>query len=244
MSNSSKKIKEDIKHDGDCDHCCLKDLCKLLGYGNEENGLPEGTLRHNQLLTKGETIYRHGDPFHSLFNVKSGSFMSLVNTDSNASQVLGFRLPGELVGAEGISNENYISTVRALENSKICEIDLNKVQESGLPKESIQKALISILSKEIARDYGIHAALIRQSAGQRLSAFILCISKRLEKHGIPHEEFKLNMSRGDIANYLGLAKESVSRLFAQFQKKEILKVRGKLLILKNIDKLKQIADQG
>ena len=72
----------------------------------------------------------------------------------------------------------------------------------------------------------------------RLAAFLNCLSERLKAHGMSGSEFKLNMSRGDIASYLGLATETVSRTLTKFQNEGMLTVSGKHFTLLDIEKLK------
>ncbi|TNF99006.1 MAG: cyclic nucleotide-binding domain-containing protein [Gammaproteobacteria bacterium] len=236
-SSRKNKLKE-----VSCDHCSLKDLCEVLGYGSDETNLPEGTLKKDQGIAKGETIFRMGDSFRSLFAVRAGSFKTLVSSDTDSEKVLSFHLAGELVGAEGLAQKHHSCTARALEPSSVCEINLERLEETGLPMETLHMAIISLLGKKIAFEHSINASLIRQSAETRLAAFIYCLSERLTAHGMPGLEFKLNISRADIANYLGLAMETVSRILKKFEKEGMLSVSGKHFNLKDMERLKYQAE--
>jgi len=240
VSNSTKNKSQEVA----CKHCGLDDLCKVLDYGEGEDDLPEGTLKRRQYVAQGETIFRAGDPFRSIFAIKSGSFKTLVSTDPDSEQVLGFHFVGELIGTEGLADGNYRCTARALETSSICEVNLGRLEETGRSVESLQQAIISLLGKEIAFEHSLSAALIRQSGEQRIAAFIVSLSDRLAARGMGGLEFKMNMSRADIASYLGLAKETVSRILAKFQKEGILSTRGKNLALKDTVRLKQLVNNS
>ena len=114
--------------------------------------------------------------------------------------------------------------------------------ESGVSKESIQQAIIAILGKEIAFNHSINASLIRQSSEQRLAAFLYCLYERMQSTGLSEAEFRLSMSRADISSYLGVAKETVSRILAKFQKQGIIDVDGKMFSLKDLEKLEELAE--
>jgi CRP/FNR family transcriptional regulator len=228
--------------DVECKHCRLEDLCKLLGYGEGEADIPAGTLKKGQHLIKGETIFRAGDPFRALFTIRSGAFKTLVSNETDSERVLGYHIPGELVGTEGMARESYTCTARALEKSKICEINLESLMESGVSKEAIQQAIIAILGKEIAFNHSVNASLIRQSSEQRLAAFLYCLYERMQSTGLSGAAFRLSMSRADISSYLGVAKETVSRILAKFQKQGIIDVDGKMFSLKDMEKLEELAE--
>ena len=217
-----------------CDHCGLDPICKAIDYGK---GLPEGILLRRQSVAKGETIYRSGDPFRSIFAVKSGSFMSLNNSENGSYQVLGFSFAGELIGAEGMAGGQYSNTVRALEHSSICELRLEPLHQSGQESIEVLQGLITLLGQEIASQYSLNTALVRQYGEKRLAAFIMGTSERLRNRGLPSTSFKLGMSRSDIASYLGISRETVSREITRLKRQGVCEIRGKQIELQNKEKL-------
>jgi CRP/FNR family transcriptional regulator len=210
-----------------CRSCSLDPLCLLLGYGEADSALPDGILLRRRPVARGESIFRFGDPFHSIFAVKSGSFKTLMPGQSGHDQIIGFYLPGEIIGTAGFAEGSYPCTARALEVSNICELRLDRLSESGKPAEVLQRAIIELLGKEVAFNNSLLSSLIRQSAEQRIGAFLLNLSERLEKRGKFSIEFTLGMSRSDIGSYLGLASETVSRVLTRFQKAGLLSLDKK-----------------
>jgi CRP/FNR family transcriptional regulator len=85
------------------------------------------------------------------------------------------------------------------------------------------------------------AALVRQNAEQRLAAFLISLSKRLQGRGFPPDLFNLRMSRSDIGSYLGLARETVSRLLTRFERQGLIHLRNKQLHLLDDAGLRLIA---
>ncbi|HEC15202.1 MAG TPA: cyclic nucleotide-binding domain-containing protein [Sedimenticola sp.] len=225
-----------------CADCTLDAICKLLDYANGGSAVPDGVLLRERPVARGETIFRIEDPFRSIFAVKSGSFKTLIPEAGGREQVVGFYLPGELLGAEGVTGGAYPCTARALESSRICELRMERLPETGRPLEALQQGLIEILGREVAFGHALMASLIRQSAEQRIAAFILNLSRRLERRGLAGRVFVLTMSRADMGSYLGLASETVSRVLARFQKAGVLTLQKKQVQVHAPERLADIAN--
>jgi len=90
-------------------------------------------------------------------------------------------------------------------------------------------------------DQDLLLLLSRKNAAERMAAFLLSLSLRFKQRGFSSTAFNLTMTRSDIGNYLGLAIETVSRLFSQFQKKGIIRVSDKLVEIINTDHLTELA---
>lgn len=226
-----------------CRDCSLDPLCALLDYANGSSETPEGILLRQRPIARGESIFRLADPFHSVFAVKSGSFKTLLPGPSGEEQVIGFHLPGEMIGAAGVAEGAYPCTARALEPSSICELRMERLEESGKSTEVLQRAIIELLGREVAFNSALLASLVRQSAEQRIGAFLLNISQRLQTRGKVGQEFVLSMSRSDIGSYLGLASETVSRVLTRFQKAGVLSLNRKRVELLDPDYLAGVAGE-
>lgn len=227
----------------ECNHCGLDPLCSILDYAEEESGVPQGVLLRRRPVARGETIFRKDDPFHSVFAVKSGSFKTYVPRFDRTDQVVGFHLLGELIGTEGMAQKSYPYTARALENSSVCELRLERLPETGRSLTDLQQAIIEMLGAEVAFNHELTASLVHQSSEQRIAGFILSLSRRLHRRALPAEEFNMAMSRSDIGNYLGLAGETVSRMLTKFQKSGLILINHKRIRLLNSQGLEVIASE-
>ncbi len=225
-----------------CQHCGLDAVCELLEYGNGEVELPQGVLFRRQPVTRGDTLFLSGDPFHSFFAVKSGSFKTVMAPPQGQEKVVGFHFSGEMVGTEGVAGDAYTCTARALESSLICELRLDRLRQVGGSKLELQSRIISILGQEVAFSHKLNVALIRQSSEQRLAAFILSISTRMNERGLSGENFRLSMSRSDIASYLGLASETVSRTLMKLRKLGVINIRNKQVQMLDPNALEALAN--
>ena len=232
----------EVEADGvECDDCALDPMCRILDYNQGENRPPDGILLRRQAVNRGNTLFLMGDPFRSIFAVKSGSFKTLIPLHQGGGQVIGIHLPGELIGAEALSTRRYSCTARALEPSSVCELRMARLEESGRSLEVLQRGVIELLGREVAFSHALSNSLIRQSGEQRVAAFLLNLSVRLDARGMHGAEFSLSLSRSDMASYLGLAGETVSRLLTKFQKVGALTIRHKHVCLKDRKLLEQFA---
>jgi CRP/FNR family transcriptional regulator len=185
-------------------------------------------------------LYRSGDVFESIYAVKSGSFKTSYFTEEGGEQVTGLHLPGELFGMDAIHSGHYCCSAVALERSSVCEIPFEQLEELGAQIPSLMRQTVRIMSKEIQRDK--RAMLItKHSAPGRLAAFLLGLSERYRERGFAARDFRLGMSRVDIGNYLGLADETVSRLFTRFQEEGLLAVERRHIRLLDLPRLQSVA---
>jgi CRP/FNR family transcriptional regulator len=99
-----------------------------------------------------------------------------------------------------------------------------------------------VVSKEITTDQRMLLLLGKRTAEERLAAFLLSLSSRYQSRGLSATAFNLPMSRQDIGNYLGLAIETVSRLFAHFQKGGLLTVNRRQIVLVDIVSLRALVE--
>ncbi|PLY12173.1 MAG: hypothetical protein C0631_17445 [Sedimenticola sp.] len=227
----------------ECEDCGLDPICAVLEYSEPESGVPEGILVRRQAVKRGETLFRRDQKFISFFAVKSGSFKAFVPQQDELDQIVGFHLAGELIGTEGMASGHYPYSVRALENSSVCELFLDRLPESGKALDEVQQAVIKLLGQEVAFNRELIASLVHQSAEQRIAGFILDIFRRLERRKMAEQGVTLTMSRGDIGNYLGLASETVSRVFTKFQNRGLLKLDHKMVWIQDLAVLEAISKQ-
>lgn len=221
-----------------CRNCSLGTLCLPMGLSSDDIEQLDGIVRRARPLHRGDYLFRKGERFRSLFVVKTGSVKTFAPGEDGGEQVLGFHLPGELIGLDAIEKEVHACSAKVLETSAICEVPYHRLTDLSSSIPSLQHQLYRILSKEIRQDIEMLLLLGKRSADERLAAFLLSISKRLGKRGLSPTDFYLSMSRHDIGNYLSLAVETVSRLFTRLQEEGLLKVDRKhveLLDLKAIE---------
>ncbi len=223
-----------------CEDCRLGNICLPRGLDLTEVVELNNIIGRGQPLSKGEILYHQGDNLHSFFAIHSGSLRSYTVTQDGAEQTLGFYLPGELVGLDGLENNDHSCTTVALETTSVCEIPFYHLQAlcSNLP--SLQRQMLHLLGKELSGEQDILLLLGTRSAEERLAVFLLSLSNRFFERGFSATEFNLSMSRHDISNFLGVAVETISRQFSHFDKKQILRVKHRNVKIIDMGKLEQI----
>jgi CRP/FNR family transcriptional regulator len=210
-----------------CQDCGLFQLCLPVGIAPCDLERLDRIIKRRRPLKRGDHLFNVNSPFQSIYAVRSGSIKTYVPTAEGNEQITGFHLPGELLGLDAISNGCHPCAAKALETTSLCEIPFEKLEELSEQIPSLQHQLLKIMSKEILHDHALLTLLGKKSADERLAALLLSLSERYQARGFSPYEFNLSMSRNDIGNYLGMAVETVSRLFTRFQEEGLVKVERK-----------------
>lgn len=221
-----------------CQDCSLRGLCLPLGLNEADMHALEGTVKSQRKLKKGETLYRAGDPFRALFAIRSGSTKTCEISTDGSVQITGFHLPGELLGIDAISNEQHPCDVVALESTELCELPFDKLEALARVLPGLQHQLFRIMSREIMNEERQLLMLGRMKAEERLAVLLLSFSERYARLGFSATDLHLPMSRQDLGDYLGLALETVSRLFSRFQEEDLIRVQGRDVHIVSLDRLK------
>lgn len=229
------KIEE--AHNVACEDCSLYRLCLPLGLHSNDIAQLEKIIKRSQSYKRGLSLFAPNNKFTSLYVVRSGSFKTTISTNNGRDQVTGFYFPGEFIGLDAIHQEHYQSTAKALESSSVCELPFDRLQDLGKEMPQLQIQLLTRVSKELAGDKGLMLLLGKKTAEEKLATFLLSLSKRFNERGFSASDFQLSMSRGDIANHLGLAVETISRILSRFQDDDLITITGKAISLRDMEKL-------
>lgn len=227
-----------------CRNCSLSSLCLPMGLAPDDVERLDDIVKRTRPLHRGDYIFRSGERFRSLYVVKTGSVKTYAPGEDGGEQVLGFHLPGEVIGLDAIDSEVHACAARAMETSAICEVPFSQLEELTTALPSLQHQMYRLLSKEIGHDTEMLLLLGKKNAEERLAAFLLNMSQRLHQRGLSATDFHLSMSRHEIGNYLGLAVETVSRLFTRFQEEGLLRVDRKHIEFLDTGALEAILGQS
>ena len=223
-----------------CASCSLRELCIPQGMTDDELKLIDTVIERKKPVHKNDYLFRAGDTNRSIYAVLSGSVKTLVDNPNGEEQIVGFHLPGELLGMDGFSGDAHTCSAVALETSSVCEFPLESLDEVCHVVPSIQYAMRRIMGREVTKDHAMLLLLGRMSAEEKLASFLISLSKRMAQRHWKPSEFNLTMPRQDIANYLGLAVETVSRLFAHLQDAEIIEVNRRRVNICDMERLQAI----
>ena len=226
-----------------CQQCNLRELCFPHGMSQDEISTVETLVDQPKPMHKNDFLYHDGDPTGSIFAVRSGCIKTMTESSNGEEQIVGFHLPGELVGLDGFANGHYTCNAQALETSSVCEFPLDKLESLCEQFSGLRHAMHRIMGKEVVNEHRQLLLLGKMSAEERLASFLLSFSGRMRERHWKESEFNLSMPRQDIANYLGMAVETVSRLFAAFQSDGIIEVDRRHITIIDMVRLKTIVGE-
>jgi CRP/FNR family transcriptional regulator len=231
-----------LADDGDvlrfCSTCAFSQAC--LSEGMDKSALMDlhVLVEHVGPLHAGEHVFREGDPFEAIAAVRAGTVKTYVIDRDGHEQVLGFHLPGEVIGLNAIDGDRYPCNAVALDTVMLCRFSFPRISVLAARLPGLQQHLFRLMSRDIGR-----ASLLAgdYSADQRMAAFLIGLSQRLAARGFSSDRFQLTMARTDIANYLRLAPETVSRVLKRFQEEGLLQVDRRELELLDRKQLETLA---
>lgn len=189
----------------------------------------------------GSAIHRAGEPFHSLYFLRSGAAKRVLVQEDGREQILGFPMPGDLIGMEAIDGGSHSTTVIALDLCAVVEIPFDAVEGLHADNPAIARFLYRLMSAALRDEHGWVAALGLLSADERVAAFLLDLSHRFSARGFSAQRFMLRMTRAEIGSFLGLTLETVSRVFSRFQKLGLLNVTRREIELLDMKVLHSLA---
>ncbi|MEI7037411.1 helix-turn-helix domain-containing protein [Fulvimonas yonginensis] len=195
-------------------------------------------------LVAGQHAYRAGQPFHAIFLVHAGFLKASELSEDGRERVTGFRMRGDLVGVESIGLAGYSCDVVALDGSEIWELPYPPVLLACLQMPELQMRLTAALAEEIRSDRAWMLALGTLSADQRVAAFLLDMAERHMRLGFSPRHFLLRMGRADIASFLALKHETVTRALSRLDRLQCIAVQRREIRVLDPDGLRRMARQG
>lgn len=221
-----------------CSQCTLGNLCLPRSLNADETEQFEHIVNKSRPIQPGEHIFRAGDKFQTIAAVRAGCFKSYVIDKHGEEQVLGFYLPGEIIGFDAIHEKIHRANVVALDTSSVCGLSFDSVTDMARQLPQLQEELFRVMSLHIAE---LEASAADLSAEERIARLLCSLAGRFASRGYSAKEFNLSMSRRDIASNLRLATETISRVLARFQSAGIIRVNRKKVAILDEDKLKELA---
>lgn len=210
-----------------CSTCSLHELCLPYGVSAEDLAQLERIVQRSRPIARGGVLFRAGDTFRSVYATRSGAFKSIGAAPDGSEQILGFHLPGELLGLDGLTAGRHQATAIALDLSTVCELPFDQLEDVARQMPALQHQLLRLMGREISRREDQLLVLARHSPERRLAVLLLSLATRFAERGYSATRYTLPMPRLDIANYLGLAPETISRLLRRLQDEGVVRVRAR-----------------
>jgi len=221
----------------------MRELCSPLTLDPEEMRQLDQVASSRTRVRKRDSLFWPSDAFTALYAIRLGTFKTLVLTEDGREQITGYHMAGEIVGLDGIGNDHYACQAVALEDSEVCVLPFDQLDELAHNVTALRRNLYRFISNDICRGQNMMLLLGSMRAEERLALFLLNLAQRYQTLGYSSSEFVLRMTREEIASYLGLKLETVSRLFSRLQEEGLIQVQGRAVKLLDSSALKRLVGQ-
>lgn len=224
-----------------CSQCMLSKLCLPAGIDASDLAQLNNFVKANIELAKNATLFRAGEALNDLYVVSSGALKSISRAVDGDESLVAFHLPGELLGLDALAGGVHHFDTQALCPTRVCKIPLARLDEASQAISGLQRQLLRLMGRCSHRETHHIQTLSRVQAMERVARFLLELAERYRFAGLSDEHIHLPMSRQDIAKFLGVALETVSRNFSRLQDEGVLAASGRQVHLLNMDGLRAAA---
>lgn len=225
-------------HHISCSDCALYPICTPTLVGNISLNIAESLVFKKQPVKAGDVIYREGQPFEDLYAFTAGSAKEVWRYEQAEEQIISFKFIGELAGQNAIAQNVYPYTLVALEDCSVCSIRYQDLLNSANSLPLLLTKIIQLLSIDSHHESEVRKSLaISTNAETKVRSFLYNLSSRYKARSENHIDIKLSMSRSEIANYLGITKETLSRSLTSLQNKDLIESSGKFIHISNFNLL-------
>ena len=228
----------------ECGSCRSKKLCPIGALETADRAEIAKYVACALPARRGQHLFRQGDVLESFFIVRTGSVKTYLDSEDGCEQAVGFHFPGDLLGCDAMGAGRYPTSVVALESLTYCAIPYGRMQLLAARAPQFWQRIVRAASNELIEAQNHTLLLGQKSAPARLAKFLLDLSARFGARGFSRTEFNLSMSRQELANYLAVAVETMSRLFAELQRRQVIAVDRRLVTIRSLPALYEMAAEG
>lgn len=187
------------------------DLCEAFATATTAPGSP---------FAAGALLFRQGDSVRQVYRVLRGAVISYRLLTDGRRQVTGFHLPGDFLGLE--AGVEHGTTAEALGRVDALAMERTELAGRAVTDIGLARALWQVTIRAYQRSESHALILSRQSATERVAAFLLDFSERMGRPDV----IDLPMTRQDIADHVGLTIHTVSRTLSQLQVQGLVEARS------------------
>ncbi len=191
-----------------------------------------------QVYKKGEIIFREGGFPAGIFFITSGKVKKYKVNRDGKEQIIYVANTGELIGYHAIlADDRYPDSAAALEESKIAFIPREDFLDALKRSEILNSRLLKTLSHEFAVLANSLSMFAQKSVRERLALQLIVLREKYKVDFQPGMPVEINMSRDDLANLVGTARENIIRVLREFKEENILQTKGRKIIVLDVKKL-------
>lgn len=227
----------------DCSKCSIQSLCLPAAIHVEDFESLNTIVQRRRPLKRGNVLFSTGQKMDCVYVAREGAFKTVIYNSDGDSHVVGFHLPGEILGLDALGSSFHTCDAIALTLADVCEIPLAELEKVAGQLPSLQHQLLKIIGQSMNRDHKHIEILSKRNAHERMAIFLHQLSERYRQLGRSGERFLIPMSRDDIGSYLGLVIETVSRTLSKMQDDGLIEVNGREVLICDMAKLNGFAHE-
>lgn len=194
-------------------------------------------------LTPRQHAFLQGDDKRHVYRVKSGHLRLYTTLSDGRRQIIGFKSPGDFVALETGPKHRY--SAQAISAVELQSIGAAEFYAAFAADPDLMLKLYGLVSGELSQAHDLIVTLGKRDAEESVAAFLLGVDGRAATRGAKPEFVALPMLHADVADYLGLTNETVSRIFTHFKERGFIEVKGRHGVrLSNRGGLKAIAKRS
>jgi CRP/FNR family transcriptional regulator len=224
---------EQAHTDGGCVQCHIRHLTICGAFQPDELRHLEPLVGHRQ-LAPGQPLFDEEEESQFAYNLTEGTIRLYKLLPDGRRQIIGFAIPGDFLGLS--SGGHYVYSAEAVSGAALCRFKRADLQRLFAQFPAMERRVLSMASDELAAAQDQMLLLGRKTPMEKVASFLLTLTKRLERVGRRSDELALAMTRADIADFLGLTVETVSRTFSKLR-------AGKTIALPSSGQI-QLLDKG
>ena len=200
--------------------------------------LPRKRVRAGQCLITDTCVA------NAIYVVRTGVFKVVALDAEGMEQVIGFPMLGDIIGLEAFGDGHYRASAYALEDCEVIVLSLSRLAALSKQYQGIEQLMYRCMAQALVREQDHLWALGSQSAQARVAQFLLNTAIRYGAAGYSSKTFVLRMSRQELASFLGLTIETVSRTLSAMQKLALIQVAGRQIELCDGAQLRKLCRSG
>jgi len=222
-----------------CHNCLTRRQCLAAGLQGDALTALSACVHPGGPMKRGDFLYRAGESAGECFVVRSGAYKTILLSGSGDEHVTGFHFPGDLLGMAAQATGSHRESAIALETSTACRMLLADLP--ALWRTGGGPSLLRLIGDNGQRNAEDHMNLSRTGADARVAGFLSALSRRMQRQGRDDRQLPLPMSRTDMANYLGMSLECLSRVLARFSAAGLVTAGRTHIDLNDIGELRALA---
>ncbi len=222
-----------------CAQCGIRELCLGSGLDLHQVSNLADVVVERRRVEQGKVLYEQGAPFTHLFAIASGSSKAVVRSVDGRAQIAALALRGDVVGFLGAASGAQTVTVVALENSVFCVIPYRHLLRRISQNQLIGTQFHRLIARVMQQRQEAFLSTASANAERRVCGFLLWFSDQLAARKQHFTEFSLPVSRTDIADFVGLRLETVSRAFTRLCDLNLIEAKGRHIRIPDVQGLRR-----